>query len=279
MELRVYDSNLDFVGLSEDQTSLIWTRKYYEPGDFKATLPLTQRNYDLYKMERLVSFIGAREAGVIEDIDIHETAAGMTLTASGRFLSSYMDRRLIRPTVNFNGFTEVAMMSLLAGAYPLPKVELGGLNGFTESVRFQATYRNLLDYEIKLSKSSGIGFRFRPDFDEKKIYFETYKGLDRTRYQAERAFVEFSDKFDNLNSATWRQNSTLLRNVGYVGGQGEGEDRVFVTIGNDSLSGLERREVFIDARDLSPEEISGLLDLAAELKAQKKQGIPHHMFP
>ena len=35
---------------------------------------------------------------------------------------------------------------------------------------------------------------------------------------------------------------------------------------------------FLKLLDLSPEEISGLLDLAAELKAKKKQGIPHELF-
>ena len=36
---------------------------------------------------------------------------------------------------------------------------------------------------------------------------------------------------------------------------------------------------FLKLLDLSPEEISGLLDLAADLKAKKKAGIPHREFP
>ena len=36
---------------------------------------------------------------------------------------------------------------------------------------------------------------------------------------------------------------------------------------------------FLKLLDLSPEEINGLLTLAAELKAQKKQGVPHPLFP
>ena len=35
---------------------------------------------------------------------------------------------------------------------------------------------------------------------------------------------------------------------------------------------------FLKLLDLTPEEINGLLDLAAELTAQKKQGIPHELF-
>ena len=36
---------------------------------------------------------------------------------------------------------------------------------------------------------------------------------------------------------------------------------------------------FLKLLDLSPEEIQGLLDLAAELKEQKKLGIPHQLYP
>lgn len=256
METRVYDAEMNFIGVSENQTSFIWTRRYFEPGEFIITLPLTKENMNIYQMGRLVSVKGAKEAGVIENIEMRENATERTLTASGRFLSSYMDRRLIRPRINFSGFTEVAMRTVLSNAVPIPKVELGELQGFTETVRFQATYRNLLEYEEKLGLSAGIGFRFRPDFEAGKIYFECYKGLDKTRHQTDRAFVEFSDKFDNLNEAYRRVNDQLLKNVGYVGGEGEGTERVFVVVGNDSLTGLARREVYIDARDLTSEDLT-----------------------
>ena len=36
---------------------------------------------------------------------------------------------------------------------------------------------------------------------------------------------------------------------------------------------------FLKLLDLDPQEIQGLIDLSAELKAQKKNGIPHHLFP
>ena len=36
---------------------------------------------------------------------------------------------------------------------------------------------------------------------------------------------------------------------------------------------------FLKLMDLSPEEIAGLLDLAADLKARKKAGVPHAFFP
>lgn len=263
MEVRVYDENLNFKGISENQTSLVWNRKYFETGEFKIYLPLTNDNINIYQLGNIITFRGANEAGVIEDLILRNTSKKRVIIAAGRFLTSYMDRRLVRPTLNFSGKVEVAMRKMLTDAVPIPLVELGELNGFDETIKFQATYKNLLTMEEKLSKGANIGFRFRPDFTAKKIYFETYKGIDRSRNQTDRAFVEFSDMFDNLNSVENHKNDQLLKTVGYVGGEGEGSERTYIIVGDDSLTGLARREVFIDGKDISSEDLTQSEYLAA----------------
>lgn len=277
MEVRVYDATLNFKGISENQTSFIWTRRYFESGEFRIYLPLTDDNLKLYKLGNLVTYRGANEAGVIEDLTLRNTSTERVIIADGRFLTSYMDRRLVRPTLNFSGKVEVAMRKMLTDAVPIPLVELGELNGFEETIEFQATYRNLLTMEEKLSKGANIGFRFRPDFTEKKIYFETYKGLDKSRSQRDRAFVEFSDMFDNLKSVENRQNNQLLKTVGYVGGEGEGSARTYVIVGDDTVTGLNRREVFIDAKDISSEDIT-MAEYLAALRTRGLEKMEEHMF-
>ena len=44
MELRIYDAELNKIGIIEEYKSLLWNRKYYEPGCFTLKLPLTERN-------------------------------------------------------------------------------------------------------------------------------------------------------------------------------------------------------------------------------------------
>lgn len=277
MEIRVYDANLNFKGISENQTSFVWTRKYFEPGNFRVYLPLTDDNLKIYRLGNLVTYRGANEAGVIEDLILRNTSTERVIIAEGRFLSSYMDRRLVRPTLNFTGKVEVAMRKMLTDAVAIPLVQLGTLNGFDETIDFQATYKNLLSMEEKLSKGSNIGFRFRPDFTQKVIYFETYKGLNKARNQTDRAFVEFSDMFDNLNSVENRQNNQLLKTVGYVGGEGEGSGRTYIIVGDDTLTGLERREVFIDAKDISSDDITQAEYLAA-LRTRGLEKMEEHVF-
>ena len=110
--------------------------------------------------------------------------------------------------------------------------------------------------ETKLAKTSNLGFRFKPDFTARKIYFEIYKGLDRTRSQHERSYTEFSDEFDNINEATYIINNQLEKTVAYVLGEGEGSERTMVIVGDDTGIGFERRELYVDARDLSSQDLT-----------------------
>lgn len=250
MEIRIYNPAMNFVGIIENQTSLQWCRKYNDAGNYELHAPITSDNMALLRIGNLVWKKGSVETGVIEDIRYYDNSTRREIVAKGRFAQAYLDRRLVRPTINFSGKVEVAMRQLYSGGVPLPNVVLGELNGYTEEVSFQATYRNMLDYESKLAKSAGFGFRFTPNFTQKTLTFDIYKGTDRSRGQKTNQFVEFSDKFDNLRSFEYHENSQLYKNIAYVGGQGEGEERIFVTVGDDSSTGLDRRELFVDARDL-----------------------------
>ena len=254
MEIRFYNREMDFLGVMENQTSLLWRRRYNEPGEFELYAPITDDNLKLTEKTNLIWMRGCDEAGVIEDRKLEESDTKNEITAKGRFISSYMDRRLIKDTVNFTGKVEVAMRQLLSGAVPIPRVQLGELQGFEELVDFQATYKNLLDYEEKLAKSAGLGFRFRPDFDEKVIYFEVYKGVDRTTSQGVNNRVTFSESYNNLNNTIYRENDQLLKTVAYVGGEGEGSARTIVKVGD--ATGLDLREVFVDAKDIRQDELS-----------------------
>ena len=225
MEIRIYNQEMDFQGVMENQTSLLWLRKYYEPGNFELYTPITEDNLRLTKLGNLIWMRGCKEAAVIEDRILEESDAKNEITVKGRFLSSYMDRRIIKGTVNFSGRAEVAMRQLLNEATPIPRVQLGELQGFEESVSFQVTYKNLLEYEKKLARGTGLGFRFRPDFDAKVIYFEVYRGVDRTAGQNINSRVIFSESYNNLNNTIYRENDQTHKNVAYVGGEGEGNTR------------------------------------------------------
>lgn len=257
IEVRVYNASMDFAGVIDNYSSLQWVRKYTEPGSFELHCPITPNNLQLLKRDNLVWKKGAKEAGVIEDLKLEETAKKAEITVKGRFLSSYLDRRLIRPFYECYGKNaETVIRELYTNAAPIPQVELGTVQGYAEKVSFQATYQNLLAKIEEICAGMETGFRFRPDFVNKKIYFELYRGLDHSLTQSDRERVIFSDSFANLDSTTYEENEQVYKNVCYVGGQGEGSDRTIVEVGATDSTGLDRRESFLSATDVRKDTIS-----------------------
>lgn len=256
MEIRIYDAGMNFQGIIENQRSLLWNRQYNETGDFELHCPVTPYNIGLLQMGNLVWKKGSVDAGIIESRHIEEDADTNEIIVSGRFLTAYMDRRLIRPTYNFSGYAEVAMRTILTNAVAIPHVQLGTLQGYTDAIEFQATYKRLLSIMQRIAKQVQFGFRFRPDFTNKTITFEVYKGLDRSMGQSDRARVIFSEDFRNLNKAIFEENDQVYSNICYVGGKGEGEERIYVAVGDTESTGLERREIFVNGSDVSDENLT-----------------------
>ena len=261
MEIRVYDIDFKRLNQIDNFNYLIWTRKYNEVGEFELLLPLTTKNRKLFIPGNVISKAGALEAGVIEDIEIKEGDEN-TILIKGRFLESYLQRYLIKEKMNFNGRVEEAVKKIIASHFPVPGVIVTTDNSFPEKVSFQVTLKNVYTIISKLSKGSQIGFRMRPDFKAKKIYFEMYKGIDRS---TNKKSVQFSEKYGNVNNVEYKYNDQKFANVAIVGGEGEGPDRKYVTVGANELTGLDKREIFVDAKDIrmgegmTPEEYTELL--------------------
>lgn len=256
MEIRIYDADLNLQGIIENQTSLLWHRKFFEPGAFELHAPITIYNLATLKIGNLVTMHGQGDAGIIEDIQLEENADKNSITAQGRFLSAYMGYRLIRGTVNIDTTIEKAMRDLYSGCNPIPLVRLGDAGGFQSTISGQIANVNLLKFMTKLARAGNLGFSFVPDFAEKTITFRIYAGKDRTLSQSTNNRVVFSESYDNLEQVTYRANDQAYANVAYVIGVGEDGNEVGVTVGDTETTGLERRETFVNARGVSASGLS-----------------------
>lgn len=255
VELIVYDREMNRIGILENQTSILWIRKYYEPGCFEIHAPITLENLKLLAKENLITQKGNVEAGIIENIEYNESYSLNEIIVKGRFLSSYMDRRIVKQTINFNGYIEDGIKALIRSVetIPLLKVE-DSMKLSTDTISFQATMKNLQNLVTKLVRGSALGYRFRPDFKNKVILFETYQGIDRTMNQNVNSRVVFSETYNNLNKAIYRWSDQLVKTVAIVGGEGDGEKRKYVSVG--SGTGFDLREIFVDAKDLTSDGLT-----------------------
>lgn len=127
--------------------------------------------------------------------------------------------------------------------------------------------KNLMTYETKLAKAGTIGYRFRPDFRNRKIIFETYKGTDRTTAQGINSRVIFSESYNNLNNVIYKYNDQQYRTKAIVG-RGRRRSRPRIR-GSRRRHGLDLREIFVDAKDIQSE---GLTDAAYKAALAQRGG-------
>src|SRR5699024_11235695 len=85
------------------------------------------------------------------------------------------------------------------------------------------------------------------DIARKKLIFDVVESKDLTQDNKHgNSPVFFSPDFSTVESQNFVNSDHELKNVGYVGGQGEGADRKIIVLGK--TSGWNRIEEFIDAR-------------------------------
>lgn len=148
---------------------------------------------------------------------------------------------------------------------------------------WQARLTNLHDELKHISEDTGLGWYGYLDRNKKKIIFDSLRGTDRTVNQVEEAnkheflsqftheelqqytheqlqgtikhpYIVFSEKKNNLINGKTTDDNTNYKNVGYVAGKGENEDRLIIVIGEHT--GFDRREVLIDLNNIEePDEL------------------------
>ena len=236
VEIRIYNPSLELQGIIDEFSSLIWIRRYQEPGEFEMHTPYAAESKRLLVPENILQKYdedGVVDAGVIENISM----TADEIVVKGRFLESYLDRRLIKATTYYTGNAEDSIRSIISNMVEIPLLELGTDHGLSETLVFQATYKPVLSIIEKACKATTLGFRIRPDFSERALYFEVYKGEDRTSSTA--AKVIFSEKYDNLLDESYNYDSTNYKTKVFVS-QLINDVRVAYSVG--SGTGLSLRE-------------------------------------
>lgn len=148
---------------------------------------------------------------------------------------------------------------------------------------WQARLTNLHDELKHISEDTGLGWKGFLDRNEKCIYFDSIKGTDRTVNQVENPtthemlksftheqlqeytheqlqgtikhpYIIFSEKKKNLLEGKVTDDNSNYKNVGYVAGKGENENRLITVLG--TATGFDRREILIDLNNIEdPDEL------------------------
>src|SRR5699024_1949890 len=134
----------------------------------------------------------------------------------------------------------------------LPNFEIADNQSRGNHISYESRYKVVADELEDISTETGLGWGVTADFKAKKFIFDVYESKDLTPDNGQgNNPVFFSPEYESIESQSFVDNELDLRNVGDVGGQGEGAERKIVTVGE--VSGWDRIETFVDARDVSDE--------------------------
>lgn len=272
--IEVRDFNKNVIGIVDVATSIIWHSVYFGVGDFEITAPASPDVVALLQAGNYVTRPDDDETGIIEKIDIPDSPEeGATITASGRFAKSLLERRLIyNLTGNSNkatilrGNVESAVRTVVKdnainctfdSKRNMTGLLLGASAGITATIvdengnaaEKQVSYENLLSYTDGVLEEYGLGAKCI--LRNGAFQYVVYIGSDRsTGNSAGNMPVVFSKDFDNLSSSEYIYDISTEKNVALIGGEGEGVDRFYSLIGS-AYSGYDRRELFVDASSIS----------------------------
>ena len=255
MDIYVMNKEFESIAVIED-ASVIWVSRYYDVGDFEIYVGANEKYIELLKSGNYVYRLDDDSVGIIEDLKItYDEEGAEYLTATGRFAESLLGRRIVWKQTQLAGTAENGLRNLINNNIvnpaiterKIPIIELGNVKGYTDRLDAQYTGDNLLEVNKNVSIATQTGFKF--NFTGAKFQYELYKGIDRSYNQSQNSYVVFSDKYDNLLTSEYELNTSNLKNVALVAGEGEGTARKTVVVGNGA--GLDRYEAFVDARNLS----------------------------
>lgn len=265
MIFNILNSNLEPVGDIDDAISSIWDKHYRDKGYAEIYTAATPRAVDLLKEGNYITREDdpcvARIYSVATDTTEDD---GEVIVAGANFAHAVLGRRIIWNTTNTEGNAEAVARSLIVDnciaptdkqgnqmkARIIPEIELGKLSGLSDTMEAaQVSYANLLEYILEICATFHYGLRAIMNIDNSKIAIEFYTGTDRSFRQQKNTFVVFSQENENLLGFSYKYDESTKVNAALIGGEGEGIDRKLAQIG--TAAGLDRYEVFVDAKDVT----------------------------
>lgn len=280
MDLLVLNTDLEAVSVVDTYESFIWNDRYDQPGEFELYLSMMLSVLEYAKIDYYIQIRDSEHLMIIENIKIEsDVENGTHITVTGRSLESILDRRIVWGLMILNGNLQNEIRNLLNTCIISPTDPDRKIDNFmfkesvdpaitSLTINAQYTGDNLLDIIEKICNEHSIGFKVTMD-DNKQFIFELYAGVDRSYDQTENPYVIFSPKFDNIINSNYIESKSALKTITLIGGEDKGASRKYTTVGYGS--GLNRRELFTDARDISSDAGDGVILTDEEYTALLQQ--------
>lgn len=259
LKMEVYSPELELLGILETFSSILWDDWSFEAGSFSLESMLTPQTRSLLKANHII-WIEGDTAGIIEHIYAKAKPEGISLTIKGPLIKGLLANRSLWGLYNLSGEVPALMNELVTDCAISPSYlpQIRKINGLVLSGQVPSTGVNIVKQKTggelieslgELGQAYGIAFGVGFNASVPQMEFWTRKCVDRTVDQSIVEPVFYSTELDDVLESEYTYNSTGYKNALLILGEGEGVNRKKVELGSE-FSGIYRRELVVDARDL-----------------------------
>lgn len=260
MQLTILDQEFNTVAVIDEYKSLVWTDRYYEWGDFELFTEVTADILQKIQEDYYILNKESEHGMIVDTVEIEsDLETGSYIKITGYSFESILDRRIVWGLKTVKGDIQTCIQTLLNECIINPSNADRKIDNFKfqstddeyiSGITIEAQYTGdgLYDIISSLCKAFDLGFKITLN-DDNEFVFQLYSGVDRSYNQDKNPYVIFSPGYENIVNSNYYTSSANYKNVTLIGGEGEGTARRYATLG--SGKGINRRELFTDARDLS----------------------------
>ena len=264
--IRILSLNMDILGEIDNYESMFFNRSWHGIGAIELRINRYKQYADQLLKNNLI-LIGAdlNKVFIIKHREIELDESGKVTEnwlIKGYSLKSIIASRATIPPAhtaydNKSGSYETVMkhyvnanfVNPVDGKRRIPQLMIAPDLQRGEHVSYSSRFKNLAEEMSTLSLASGLGWDVSIDIANKQWVFDIVEGRSLIAGQSLLPPVIFSPQFESLKSLQYVQSELNYKNVAIVAGQGEGVDRRVIEVGD--YSGINRHEIFIDARDVA----------------------------
>lgn len=254
--LYVCNENFERLGFIGNFSYLLWRKKYGPGSEAELHVDVTPKNIELLKKGNIIFRQDDNEAMFIYYRQFDDSNGVDQLVIKCFSLTRWTDRRILWKQYDFNTTPEQIMRqsiieNMISPTDPnrkITQVQLATVKNIGKAIQQQISYKQVFEVCENLCTTHDIGMRCL--FDGRTLKYDFYEGTNRTINQSLNPRIILSKNRSNLLKRTYEDADNSWKTTALIGGAGEGVSRKTATIGT-TYKGLSRREIFIDAREIS----------------------------
>lgn len=225
MVYYILNRDFDMVEMIELYSSMIWTNRFWDVGDFELYLPATPKTVTLFTEAiqngwYIVGEQDTKHAMIAQKLELETSRVdGNYISVKGYDLKYILNRRIVWDYKNIGGEIEKELIRLVTAnainpTNPdriLPRLEISDDRSGVDKIVGAGLFGENLAVAIKnLCKVYGCGWDIELDLANKQMLFKVLNSEDKSDY------ILFSNEMDNLLTSKYIVDRTDPKNIAYI---------------------------------------------------------------